>query len=179
MKCSGKWGKSSTWPPTTAMVGSDSQRVGRSPPPPWSPRAVQARWMRFISPIRPSMEAMIFVLFSCSSLICLFVLLLKLACFETALFRGQEEDWRSQGPKDDSPKEEGSKKSRPGRKKTSPRRKRSQGRRRPPPRMMTRWRFEFHGAWSHGREAGWATFCLLAHMLSFFLLAHLHTAAAS
>lgn len=48
-----------TWPPTTAMVGRDSQRVGRlaPSPPPWSPRAVQARWMRFIRPIRPSMLA--------------------------------------------------------------------------------------------------------------------------
>ena len=56
--------KSSTWPPTTAMVGRDSQRVGKSLPPPWSPRAVQARWMRFINPIRPSMDAIIFFLLS-------------------------------------------------------------------------------------------------------------------
>lgn len=47
------------WPPTTAMVGSDSQRVGKSLPPPWSPRAVQARWMRFIIPIRLSMDAIL------------------------------------------------------------------------------------------------------------------------
>jgi hypothetical protein len=50
---------SNTWPPTTAMVGSDSQRVGKSLPPPWSPRAVQARWMRFIIPIRLSMDAIL------------------------------------------------------------------------------------------------------------------------
>ena len=48
---------SSTWPPTTAMVGRDSQRVGKSLSPPWSPRAVHARWIRFINPIRPSMDA--------------------------------------------------------------------------------------------------------------------------
>uniref|UniRef100_A0A0A8YU90 Uncharacterized protein n=1 Tax=Arundo donax TaxID=35708 RepID=A0A0A8YU90_ARUDO len=44
------------WPPTTATDGSASQREP-PPPPPWSPRTVHARWIRFTSPIRPSMVA--------------------------------------------------------------------------------------------------------------------------
>lgn len=47
-----------TWPPTTAMEGSDSQRVGREESsPPWSPRAVQTRWIRLTRAMRDSMVA--------------------------------------------------------------------------------------------------------------------------
>lgn len=43
-------GRRWTWPPTTATEGSASHRVGReAAPSPWSPRTVQARWMRFTS----------------------------------------------------------------------------------------------------------------------------------
>ena len=93
--------KSSTWPPTTAMVGRDSQRVGKSLPPPWSPRAVQARWMRFINPIRPSMDAITFFFLICFP---------KFTCFPVwvELFRCVA--WRREGAKDDWPdEEEGSK----------------------------------------------------------------------
>ena len=178
MKCSGKWGKSSTWPPTTAMVGSDSQRVGRSPPPPWSPRAVQARWMRFISPIRPSMEAMIFFLF-------LFDLPLCFAS-ETRLLRNRAFSWARGGMEE--PKTEGRLTERrrfeeesPGKKENLPAKEakpRRQGRRRPPPRMMTRFALNSTGQLSHGRRLAGQLFCLLAqaqaqprmaHILSFSL----------
>ncbi|KAB8100525.1 hypothetical protein EE612_031081 [Oryza sativa] len=45
------------WPPTTAMAGSESQRVGRALSSPWSPRAVQARCSLLTSEIRFSMAA--------------------------------------------------------------------------------------------------------------------------
>jgi hypothetical protein len=45
-----------TCPPTTATEGRASQSEP-SPPPPWSPRTVHARWIRFTSPIRLSMVA--------------------------------------------------------------------------------------------------------------------------
>jgi len=43
-----------TWPPTTAIAGNESQRVGRELPSPWSPRAVQALWILFTSAIKLS-----------------------------------------------------------------------------------------------------------------------------
>uniref|UniRef100_A0A0E0L5I5 Fe2OG dioxygenase domain-containing protein n=2 Tax=Oryza punctata TaxID=4537 RepID=A0A0E0L5I5_ORYPU len=53
------WGEGTpgTWPPTTAMAGSESQRVGRALSSPWSPRAVQARCSLLTSEIRFSMAA--------------------------------------------------------------------------------------------------------------------------
>ena len=50
-------GKTSTWPPTTAMAGSESQSVGRALSSPWSPRAVQARCSLLTREIRFSMAA--------------------------------------------------------------------------------------------------------------------------
>lgn len=41
-----------TWPPTTAMAGRESQRVGNALSSPWSPRAVQALWILFTNDIR-------------------------------------------------------------------------------------------------------------------------------
>lgn len=46
---------SATWPPTTATEGRASQREENAlSPPPWSPRAVQALWIRFTKPIKLS-----------------------------------------------------------------------------------------------------------------------------
>lgn len=47
-----------TWPPTTATEGRASQ--SDNPSPPWSPRTVQARWIRFTSPIKLSIVAIFF-----------------------------------------------------------------------------------------------------------------------
>ena len=41
-----------TWPPTTAMAGRESQRVGNALASPWSPRAVQALWILLTSEIK-------------------------------------------------------------------------------------------------------------------------------
>lgn len=46
-----------TWPPTTATEGRASQRD--VPSPPWSPRTVQALWIRFTRPIKLSMVAIV------------------------------------------------------------------------------------------------------------------------
>lgn len=46
-----------TWPPTTAMAGSESQRVGSALSSPWSPRAVHARCSLLTSEMRFSMAA--------------------------------------------------------------------------------------------------------------------------
>jgi hypothetical protein len=49
-----------TCPPTTATEGSASQSEPSPPaPPPWSPRTVHARWIRFTSPIRLPMVAIL------------------------------------------------------------------------------------------------------------------------
>ncbi|BAS73708.1 Os01g0681150 [Oryza sativa Japonica Group] len=45
------------WPPTTAMAGSESQRVGSALSSPWSPRAVHARCSLLTSEMRFSMAA--------------------------------------------------------------------------------------------------------------------------
>lgn len=52
-----RW-KMRTWPPTTATEGRASQ--SDNPSPPWSPRTVQARWIRFTSPIKLSIVAIFF-----------------------------------------------------------------------------------------------------------------------
>jgi len=44
-----------TWPPTTATEGRASHRVGKAAvSAPWSPRTVQARWIRLTSAIKVS-----------------------------------------------------------------------------------------------------------------------------
>ncbi|KAG6490884.1 hypothetical protein ZIOFF_052214 [Zingiber officinale] len=45
-----------TCPPTTAIAGKESQRVGRAFSSPWSPRAVQALWSLFTNEIKLSMS---------------------------------------------------------------------------------------------------------------------------
>jgi hypothetical protein len=49
-------GSELTWPPTTAIEGSESQRVGNVLPSPWSPSAVQALWILFTKEIRFSIS---------------------------------------------------------------------------------------------------------------------------
>lgn len=44
-----------TCPPTTAIAGKESHRVGRAFSSPWSPRAVQALWSLFTNEIKLSM----------------------------------------------------------------------------------------------------------------------------
>lgn len=49
-------GSELTWPPTTAIEGSESHRVGNVLPSPWSPSAVQALWILFTKEIRFSIS---------------------------------------------------------------------------------------------------------------------------
>jgi hypothetical protein len=46
-----------TWPPTTAIVGSESHSVGSALSSPWSPRAVHARWSLLTREMRFSMAS--------------------------------------------------------------------------------------------------------------------------
>lgn len=50
------WERMETWPPTTAMAGKASQRVGKALSSPWSPRAVQALCILFTNEIRFSIQ---------------------------------------------------------------------------------------------------------------------------
>lgn len=48
------WIRDGTWPPTTAMEGKASQRVGRALSSPWSPSAVHALCILFTNEIKVS-----------------------------------------------------------------------------------------------------------------------------
>ena len=62
-----------TWPPTTAIAGRESQRVGKALASPWSPKAVQALWILFTKEIRFSIHR-----FNCEFVFCVVLFFFRL-----------------------------------------------------------------------------------------------------